>query len=157
MTAKTFFSRSQLSLTLSVLDRIIPPNAKMPGAGEAALGFVDEAVGNSSKLRRLFHEGLAFIEITSCAKYSKSFANLSEAQRDSVLRSIETEYPKFFDALVRQTYDGYYTNPRVIETFGLEVRPPQPGGFHLADSDLGVLEKVKQRGRIYRDVSEPQG
>ena len=55
MTAKTFFSRSQLSLTLSVLDRIIPPNAKMPGAGEAALGFVDEAVGNSSKLRRLFH------------------------------------------------------------------------------------------------------
>ena len=56
------------------------------------------------------------------------------------------------DELVRQTYNGYYTNSRVIQLLGLEDRPPQPRGYQLEQGDFSVIEKVMKRGTIYREA-----
>ena len=57
----------------------------------------------------------------------------------------------FFDLLVRQTYNGYYTNPRIIEALGLEARSPQPRGYRVEMGNISLMENVQRRGRIYRD------
>ena len=41
---------------------------------------------------------------------------------------------------------------KVIELFGLEARPPQPLGFHLDPFDPAMVEKVRERGKIWRDA-----
>ena len=50
------------------------------------------------------------------------------------------------------TYSGYYSNPAVIRLLGLEARPPQPRDYVLEPLDISLLEPVKQRQLIYREV-----
>ena len=50
------------------------------------------------------------------------------------------------------SYNGYYINPTVLESLGLEARPPQPKGYVVEAGDLSSLEAVVQRGQAYRDT-----
>ena len=149
---RLFFSESQIELVTEILNRIIPPNDKMPGAGAIAVDYLDQAVGGSVRLRQIFSRGLAHIEVRAYAAYADDFTALSEKERDAVLRRVETDDPEYFETLVRQTYNGYYTNPSIIELLGLEARPPQPRGHLLEQGNLSLLENVRKRGIAYREV-----
>ena len=50
------------------------------------------------------------------------------------------------------TYNGYYSNPQVVEALGLEPRPPQPGGHVVEVGDFSSLDAVQSRGQAYRDA-----
>lgn len=147
------FDDSQRSLLVCALDWIIPPEGEFPGAGELGLAdHLDGVVSASANLKDLFAYGLAQIE-TSCLELTNTdFRSLPDAQGDVVLRDVEARSPEFFRELVRHTYNGYYTNSRVAELLGPDVRPPQPRGYHLEPGDLSSLEHVRKRGRIYREV-----
>ena len=150
--APSFFIDAQLELMWGVLDRIIPPADNFPGAGDLGVtNYVDRVVGESEDLKRLFARGLTQIATNGEAQGPEGFAGLPDEQKDAVLRQVESEDPEFFQALVRHTYNGYYTNPRIIELLGLEARPPQPKGYQLEPGDLSLLERVKKRGQAYRD------
>jgi hypothetical protein len=151
-TNRWFFSTSQIDLVTAVLDRIIPANETMPGAGQIALDFLDGVIGRSPTLKRSFSAGLSAIEVYAQVTYQHDFVSLRDEEKDGVLRNIETAQPAFFEALRRQTYNGYYTNSRIIELLGLEDRPPQPKGHHLEPGNLGLIENVKNRGIVYRSV-----
>ena len=149
----TFFVGQQLTVMRGVLDRIIPPDDKFPGAGELGVAdYMDLVVGESAELKSLFSHGLSQIEIVSKARFSKGFEELTGGQREAVLRQVESDAPKFFEELVRYTYYGYYADVRVLKLLGMEARPPQPKGYRLEPGDLSLIEKVKRRGRAYREV-----
>ena len=151
--ASLFLSEPQRALLGMVLDRIIPREGELPGAGELGVaGHIDGVVGKSRELRRLFAGGLASIEITGSEMFSSEFAALSGQERVAVLRRVESEHAEFFQALVLHTYAGYYTSPTVTRLLGLEGRPPQPLGYELEPFDPGLLENVKKRGKLYRDA-----
>ena len=155
MTAfNSYFGESQIDLVRCVLDRIVPPEGKMPGAGEAALEYVDRTVGSRGDYRRLWSDGLAQMEITAWSRHGRRFVKLSEEERDVVLALMDADEPKFLQSLVRETYIGYYSNPRVVGLLGLEARPPQPRGHHLEQGSLSGLEKVKQRGTLWRATGD---
>ena len=84
--------------------------------------------------------------------YPQEFPSLSGEQIDAVLRQVEADEGEFFDLLVRQTYNGYYTDPRIIELLGLEARPPQPLGHRVDQGNITLIENVKNRGIAYRPV-----
>ncbi len=151
-TSGAFFTEPQADLVTQVLDRIIPPDERMPGAGEIAVGYLDEAVGRSPGLRRLFGHGLALVQVRARQSHGGDFNGLSADEKDAVLREVESAEPGFFDALVRHTYNGYYTNGKVVELLGLEARPPQPRGHQVELGDLSLIEKVKQRGIVFREA-----
>ena len=65
---------------------------------------------------------------------------------------VEAEEAKFFDLLVRQTYNGYYIDPRIVKLLGLEARPPQPLGYRVYQGNITLIENVKNRGLAYRKV-----
>jgi hypothetical protein len=149
----TFLVEAQRALLAGVLDRIVPPEGRLPGAGALGVAdYIDGVVGKSAELKRLFAQGLAQVEIASRAMHSSVFATLSAEQKDAVLHHVEASEPRFFEALVRQTYNGYYTNARVLKLLGLEARPPQPRGYHVEMGDFSLIESVKKRGRAYRAV-----
>ena len=147
-----YFSNSQVPLIESVLNRIIPANDRMPGASEIALDFVDSAVRGSSTFSKLFGDGMAEIDIKAHATYSKGFTQIADGQKDDILRAVEVESPNFFGELVKQTYNGYYTSPRVLELLGLDSHAPQPRGHQLDEGDFALTENVIKRGIAYRRV-----
>ncbi len=147
----SFFSDAQAELVASILDRIVPPTGKMPGAGEIAIEYLDRFAGASPQRKRTFSNGLTGIELRAQQSFSNAFASLTGEQQDEVLRQVEAADKAFFDLLVRQTYNGYYTNPRIIEALGLEARGPQPRGYRVEMGNISLMENVQRRGRIYRD------
>ena len=149
-----FFSSWQRQLIAHVLDRIIPPGDGMPGGGEVSLEFVDKAVGDSPGTKKLFSDGIGLVEVISQREHSGSFIDLSEGQKNEVLKRVEKDAPNFFEALVRHTYSGYYSNPHILDLLGLESGPPQPAGHRVAQGNLDLLENVKGRGAAYREVSD---
>ncbi|MFQ6027138.1 MAG: gluconate 2-dehydrogenase subunit 3 family protein [Dehalococcoidia bacterium] len=153
----TFFEEQQRLLMTCILDRLIPPggDGEFPGAGELGIiDHLDQVVARSGRLKRLFSQGITRIKIAAEAENSDGFVELPQDRQVEVLRRVESEEPAFFDALVRHTYNGYYTNPEIIQLLGLEPGPPQPSGYLLEAGDLSGLEKVKQRGQVYRDISD---
>jgi len=149
----SFLIDAQLALVTSILDRIVPPEGEKPGAGQLGVAeYLDRVVGVSARLKKLFTRGLAQIEIISHGSHSSEFADLSAEQRDAVLSEVESAEPEFFEALVRQTYNGYYADSSVLELLGLEARPPQPRGYDVPPGGMSLLENVKKRGKVYRDV-----
>ena len=152
-TSPIFWVDSQIDLVTAVVDQLIPPAEGFPGAGEVeVVGYLDRVVGKAVGLRRLFGQGMAQVQIVAQAQFQADFVALDQDKKGKVLQEVETKEPAFFDALVQQTYNGYYTHPRVKALLGEDARPPQPKGYALEGGDFGGLEAVKGRGRIYREV-----
>ncbi len=150
--SRSFFSDAQIELVTEVLNRIIPANEKLPGAGKIAVDYLDGVVGGLPGLKRIFSHGLSHIEVGAYRLFSQDFPSLTGEQMDAVLRQVEADEAEFFDQLVRQTYNGYYTDPRIVELLGLEARPPHPLGHIVDQGNITLIENVKNRGIAYREV-----
>jgi len=147
------FTEAQESLLLDIMNRIIPAEDGFPGAGDLGLAsHIDSAVGGSALLMRLFLDGLSHVEIEAHQAAAKEFSDPSPGEKDQVLKSVERERPGFFRALVQHTYNDYYTNPAVFPLIGYEGRPPQPGGYPMKPFDPSLLDNVKKRLPLYRQI-----
>ncbi len=151
-TSRSFFSDAQIELVTEVLNRIIPANEKLPGAGEIAVDYLDGVVGGLPGLKRIFSHGLSQVEVGAYRLFSQGLPSLTAEQMDVVLRQVEVDEGEFFDLLVRQTYNGYYTDPRIVELLGFEARPPQPLGHMVDQGNIALIENVKNRGIVYRKL-----
>ena len=148
----TFLSADQRALLDAVLDRLIPPTGTMPGAGQVGTAdYLDTVAGESPRLARLFAAGLRTIE-TAAVRRDSSFVQMSGDQQDDVLRHVESSKSAFFEILLLHTYNGYYSNPEIVEALGLEPRPPQPRGQEVEFGDFSALEAVTSRGQAYREA-----
>jgi hypothetical protein len=163
--AKNILTDAQRELLTQVLDRIVPADGGLPGPGELGVAeFVESAAGSKQgqdrhsrgggnpSATRLLVDGLKHIEVAAGQRGSGVFAQLDGDARDEVLRAVESDSPEFFDELVRLTYVGYYSQPRIAAALGLEARPPQPLGFDMQQTDLSLLDNVRQRGPVYREA-----
>ncbi len=149
--SQPFMSERQRSLLGAVLDTVIPPAGELGGAGELGVGdYVDGAAGISQ--RALFADGLSAIEVTNAEAHSVDFASLSADRRSAVLKTVETESPEFFEALVHHAYAGYYTDRRALRAKGISAEAPQPQGYAVEPFDPSILEDVKKRGKAFRDA-----
>jgi hypothetical protein len=150
-TGRQIFTEAQRELLSAALNRIIPAEGQFPGAGDLGLaGFVEGVVAQSNQLRRLFNEGLAQLEITAVGREGKGFLELADAARDETLREVEAQHPQFFEALVRQCYNGYYTNPQIFEL--INYRRLGPGEYAPRPLEESLLELQRQRAPFWRQV-----
>ena len=154
MTASNrFFTDAQRDLLASMLNRIIPPDGQLPGAGDLGLAeFVEDVIGRRAALRRLFSDGLANTDITAGRRDAVNFRALPADAKDAVLKDVEQSNPQFFEELVRQTYNGYYTNPRVFR--GLDYTPPTAEDAERPPEllDESILEQQRKRAPFWRRV-----
>jgi len=54
--------------------------------------------------------------------------------------------------LVSLVMQCYYRDDRVMESIGMEARPPFPLGYEVEEGDWSMLEAVQARGKIWRDA-----
>ena len=136
-------------LLAAVLDTLVPGGDGFPGAGEVALDRVLAMAAASADLESLLSRGLQVVDETARAS-GADFTLLSPDGREYVLRRVEQSQAELFEALVRQTYDGYYSHPAVIARLGLDPGPLHPRGHRVEAIDVPDLARVIARGSIYR-------
>ena len=148
-----FLSPDQRELLVVVVDQIIPSGEGVPGAGEIGIAeHVEGIAGVSPQSRALLTNGLKTIEAISGSSHSKMFVDLSDREKTEVLNEVESQHPEFFAVLVRETYSGYYSSPKVLRAKGLPLIAPQPAGYEVEPFDAALLEGVRKRGKAYRDA-----
>ena len=143
---------AQRDLLALVLDALIPASGGFPGAGAVALDHVLAVAAASADLESLLSRGLEALDAVARADGAAGLAALRAYDHERVLRRVEASQAEFFEALVRHTYDGYYSDPTVIARLGLDPRPPHPRGHRVESVDLPDLARVTARGPIYRPV-----
>lgn len=127
LTAKQFETAS------AVAERILP-RTDTPGALDVGVpAFIDLMVGvyMPADEKRVFTAGLDEVESASHAAHQRSFAQLSPAQQDAVLKRIaeasQSQEKTFFHQMKELTLLGYFTS----ETVGKNVLhyDPIPGRY----------------------------
>ena len=152
-TSRKVFSPAQREMLDSVLDRIIPPQENRPGAGSLGVGdFLESVAVGEPGLIRLFMQGLAAIEIAAAERGPDGFAALSNEAQDEALRSVESSHADFFDQLVLQVYNGYYTDLTVFEAIGYNLPSVPAEGAKLELLDETLLEAQRQRPPFWTRV-----
>ena len=136
------------SLLISVLDTLVPAGEGFPESGALALDHVLAIAGASAEAGSLLARALDAID--AAAGEAPGFAGSSVAQREDLLRGVERSHAEAFDALVRHTYDGFYSHPATIARLGLEPGPVQPRGHRIEPAALPDLARVAARGPIFR-------
>lgn len=150
---KQVFSPTQRSLVTEVINRIIPAMDKLPGAGNLGIAaYIEDAAAGTPGLTRLFNDGLAQIAVAAGQDSAGGFESLSNTAKDDLLRSMEAANPVFFDQLVLQTYNGYYTNPEVFELIGYTVPKPATPGSHPELLDVSLLKHQRDREPFWKKV-----
>ena len=80
------------------------------------------------------------------------FADLDAAQRLVVALKFRDAEATPLPPWVSVTVQCYYRDDRVMQALGMEARPPFPGGFEVEQGDWSLLDPVRGRAKLYRDV-----
>jgi hypothetical protein len=83
---------------------------------------------------------------------SKPFADLPEPDRETIMASFLAGGGAALATLKRVILQCYYRDDRVVISLGLEPRPPFPKGHVLEQGDWSLLDPVKARPKMWRDV-----
>lgn len=151
-TAKHELTEDQLRNLTGLLNMIIPPdpNKGMPGAGELDfIAYLSEFAAN-----QIDAICLELDELNQAAKrhYQCTFADLHESDREGLIDRLRTENPLFAQRIAVQTMACYYQADPVVVALGMEARPPFPKGNEVVAGDLSLLDPVRRRKKIYREI-----
>ncbi len=80
------------------------------------------------------------------------FADLDAPRRDAVGARLREAGGVALTYLTRIVLQCYYRDDRVMRALDMEVRPPFPKGFDLEQGDWSLLDPVRARARLYREV-----
>ena len=83
-----------------------------------------------------------------------SFADLEDGQAASVLEQLIASENAAAVILGRVILQCYYRDDRVLQSLGLEARPPFPEGHTLEQGDWSLLDAVRARPKLWRDDRE---
>jgi hypothetical protein len=82
----------------------------------------------------------------------EGFAALVDAEAEVMAMALLQREGPEITALGRAVLQCYYRDDRVLTSLGLEPRPPYPGGHVLEQGDWSLLDAVRRRPRMWRDL-----
>jgi hypothetical protein len=146
---------------IALLDELIPArDASLAGAG--SLGLAPEIEAKLGETTGLIAAGLAALDEkarehaasgdNTDAAGDANFADLASQDRVPLVSAVAAEHPGFIETLLFQTFTTYYQHPLVVAAIGLSPEPPYPGGYDLEEGDLGLLEPVRKRASMHREI-----
>ena len=149
------FSEDERRALSSILDELIPPSddGRFPGAGELGLAsYIEQGLEQTPALKPVIVQGLPAVDELARGRSSRAFTALSREDKLEELNELGSKQPAFLPTLLLLTYVGYYQSPRVVEALGLEARPPHPMGYETEPNDLTLLDPVRERPKMYRQL-----
>jgi hypothetical protein len=148
----SLLNSDQRQAFITVLDMIIPAGdgGRFPSAAEMdVLGYI--AKTEPQLLENLRIE-LDRLNSVSRDLHEVAFGDVTDLTRRELLDEIRGAEPLFLSDLALQTVTLYYQDDRVMEAIGMEARPPFPKGYEVVAGDLSLLDPVRDRGQVYRDI-----
>ena len=139
---------------VAILDMIIPASddGRFPSAAEMdVLGYIAKT---DLQLLDTVRIELDRLNAVSEDLYGVVFGDAGETHRQGLLDEKRGVEPQFLGGLALQTVTLYYQDDRVMEAIGMEARPPFPKGYEVVAGDLSLLDPVRARGQVYRDVED---
>ncbi len=137
-----YFSAVKREVMRLVAGAIIPadPARDMPGADDPAI--LDDILASAGRdaddlARALDILGAEGAQIT-----------------DASLARFRDDHPALAGVLSLVIAQCYYRDDRVLVAIGMEPRAPFPKGYEVAQGDWSLLDPVRARGPIYRDVPQ---
>lgn len=79
-------------------------------------------------------------------------ADLEPADRAALVDGLRAADPGAFAIVEAVVSRAYYRDDRVLKSLGVEARPPFPKGYAVEQGDWSLLDPVRARGPIHRDV-----
>jgi hypothetical protein len=79
-------------------------------------------------------------------------AALGDTEAEAAAMSLLRREGPEITALGRAVLQCYYRDDRVVRSLGLEPRPPYPKGHELEQGDWSLLDAVRGRQRMWRDL-----
>lgn len=145
-------SESEKCTLDTLVDLIIPASedGRFPPASEFDVWDYVESV--APQFMRQFQRELERLNAHAIAEYGAAFSELLPADAHTVAQVLRVSEPDFLDELAKQVVSCYYQQDRVLVGIGMEPRPPFPLGYDVHPGDLSLLEPVRKRGQMYRDV-----
>ena len=149
----TLNSAQQRTL-VAILDMIIPASddGRFPSAADMdVLGYIAKT---DPQLLDTVRTELDRLNAVSEDLYGVVFGDAGETHRQGLLDEKRGAEPQFLGGLALQTVTLYYQDDRVMEAIGMEARPPFPKGYEVVAGDLSLLDPVRARGQVYRNVED---
>ena len=81
-----------------------------------------------------------------------SIADLPREEQRLLLDRLRRQDPAGFAVVETVIVRAYYRDDRVLRSIGMEPRPPYPKGYALPETDWSLLDPVRARGFIGRQV-----
>ncbi len=136
----------------SLLVRIIPASQdrSMPAATD--IGFEEYVVNIEPDFAAVLSRALDYLEFVGGS--DMCFAQLSDAAQQTAIDQSKQKLDQFYSALTPIVFACYYQNEKVLEGLGLESRAPFPKGNEVELGDLSLLDPVRARGPIWRQLDE---
>lgn len=134
----------------SLLDIMIPESAdgKIPSAKEVE--FKKYLIETNPSFLKEIGSKLKTLNKLSKDIYKFNFVDLPKQNKEKIFQKLLKFEGIFMKQFSHQFMDCYYTNDRVLEGLGLEVKPPFPDGNIVESGDFRLLEPVIQRGNFMR-------
>jgi hypothetical protein len=149
---KVSLNEGQMASLNVLIDLLIPAakDGRMPAARSLDL-FAD--ISDMPPLNRAQIEtGLADLEARAQQRYGRGFAGLNADEAMALVEELRAKASPFIQVFMTQTTGRYLAHDSVVLLIGLEVRPPWPKGNVVAQGDWSLIDVVKKRPKIYRQV-----
>jgi len=133
---------------LCVVGHMIPANAEygVPGADDPRI-FAD-IMRSIDRDREALRKALQVVDDIAGGMITA----LSRAEQAKRLAGFRAEHPDLAGVIESVVARCYYRDDRVMTSIGMEARPAFPKGYQVERGDLSLLDPVRARGRMYRDV-----
>ena len=134
------------NLLRSLAARIIPADVRLglPGAD-------DEAI--FARILTALEGDLDAVRASIPALAAERAAELPAGDLDTIAQALVGEEAPCLAFVIPAVAQAYYTDPRILASLGVELRPPFPRGFSVDEGDWSLVEPVRRRGRMWRDAS----
>ena len=132
--------------------KVIPASDKykVPGADDPRI-FAEILTASQSSASTIT-DGLNIINASAEKRYGESFNALTQEEQGGLLDDLQNATAPAIRTIVSIAAQCYYRDDRVRESLGMEIRSPFPGGFEVEQGDWPLLDAVKEKDKLYRDV-----
>lgn len=141
-------SAAELDTLRLIAGHMIPvsPHYGVPGADDPAI--IADIAGSIDRDASAVREALALVDGLAGGR----LAQADPAEQARTLARFKAAYPVLAGTIETVVARCYYRDERVLESIGMEPRPPFPEGYAVEQGDWSLLDPVRARGRIYRDA-----
>lgn len=143
-------SNSDQTLLRLISGIMIPADVELgvPGADDQAVQHNLLAI--AARRAEAIHEALA--RFTAFAG-----PDLASADTRTQLESLENfraRHPREATPLISAVLQAYYQDDRVMQSLGMEPRPPFPKGYEVPEGDWSLIEPVRKRTPFWRHAPD---